>query len=621
MKRRTFVEQILWGGAGLFGLSRAGQAQTPERPNILWLSCEDISAHLGCYGHTYARTPNLDRLAGEGVRYSHAFAHAPVCAPARSGLITGMYPASLGSHNMRSKATLPEHIRCFPEYLRRAGYYCTNAKKQDYNFIESKETWDKSSPLAHYRQRQPGQPFFCVFNATLTHESRIRAADDQFFKATAALKPEQRHDPAKVPLPSYHPDAPETRQDWARYHDLITALDYEVQKRLDKLEADGLAEDTIVFFFSDHGAGMPRSKRWPYESGTHVPLIVRFPEKYRHLAPAPPGSTVDRLVSFVDFGPTVLSLAGVPLPEHMQGKAFLGSQTAAPRTHVFLERDRMDERYDCVRAVRGPRFRYIRNFMPHLPYSQHLEYMYQMPTMQVLQRKADAGELDAAQQHFMAPEKPIEELYDTEADPHEINNLAAAPEHQQTLTEMRGVLRAWMLEKRDLALMPEAAMHRIAGDRPHRQMAQSEVDYPLEAALDTANLPLAGDEALPQLHADTESDEGLVRHWAILGLTVLHQKDEPALARYRHALEDAWPSVRAAAAEALCRAGLEAEALATLTALLDSGNEWLRLRCAIALDGMAERQPKAREVLAKHENDSNDYVKRVARHATGATKD
>src|SRR4051812_14590178 len=286
--------------------ARAG-AVAARRPNILWITCEDISPNLGCYGDTYAVTPNLDRLAAQGVRYTAAFAPIGVCAPSRSSLITGMYAPSLGSQHMRCQAKLPPEIECFPEYLRRAGYYCTNNVKTDYNF-KHKGTWDESSNKAHWRNRGKGQPFFSVFNFVTSHESQIRLAEPAYRKRTADFTPRERHDPARAPIPPYHPDTPEVRQDWARYYDMITFMDKQIGEILRQLDEDGLADDTIVFYFSDHGAGMPRSKRWLYDSSTRVPLIVRFPGRLAAQAPGSPGTATDRLVSFVDFGPTVLSL-------------------------------------------------------------------------------------------------------------------------------------------------------------------------------------------------------------------------------------------------------------------------------------------------------------------------
>ena len=261
-----------------FLLAGTAPSVSAERPNILWISCEDISPNLGCYGDRYASTPQLDRLALQAVRYTQAFGITGVCAPNRSCLITGVYPCSLGSQDMRCVIRLPDTVRCFPEYLRAAGYYCTNNAKTDYNFPVPKTAWDECSRQAHWRKRPPGKPFFSVFNLEVSHESQIRVPDRQFFENTARLTPEQRHDPAKAPVPPLHPDQPEVRRDWARYYDNITAMDYQAADLLAELEAAGLAEDTIVFFFGDNGAGMPGCKKWIWQSGLHVPLWSGFPQ-------------------------------------------------------------------------------------------------------------------------------------------------------------------------------------------------------------------------------------------------------------------------------------------------------------------------------------------------------
>ncbi len=440
-----------------------------QRPNILWISTEDISPDIGAYGDAYAITPNVDRLAAQGMRYRNAFSTAPVCAPSRSAIITGMYPTTIGSMHMRSKAVPPAGVKAFPEYLRAAGYYCTNNSKTDYNFEAPPAhrppdtVWDECSAKAHWRNRtDKSQPFFSVFNIMVTHESQVRVTDDVYKKNTARLKPEDFHDPAKAKLPPYYPDTPLVRKDWARYADNITAMDYMVADILKQLEEDGLAENTIVFFWGDHGRGLPRSKRFLYDSGLRVPLIVRWPGKIAA------GSVNDDLVSLFDLGPTALSLAGVPLPPHMQAQAILGNQKKAPREFAFAHRDRMDESYDMMRSVMGKQFHYIRNFHPDRPYAQYIDYLEEMPTMKEWRRlyKDHMNALDprygkalnTAQLQFMAPQKPPEELYDVTSDPHEINNLAALPQYQVTLKKMREALNKWQKETKDLGAVPEAEL-------------------------------------------------------------------------------------------------------------------------------------------------------------------
>lgn len=595
-----------------FFIGRAQGNEPAQRPNVLWITCEDMSPNLGCYGDKYARTPHLDRLATQGVRYTNAFTVIGVCAPSRSCLITGMYPTSLGSHHMRCKAKLPDFIKCFPEYLRGAGYYCSNNVKTDYNFPVPKAAWDESSAKAHWRNRKAGQPFFSVFNFTVTHESQIRAPENVFAKQTARLTAEERHDPAKAALPPYHPDTPIVRRDWARYYDLITAMDKQAADVLKQLDADGLAEDTIVFFFSDHGVGLPRGKRWLYDSSLRVPFLARFPEKYRHLAPGKPGTTSDRLVSFVDFGPTVLSLTGVPVPKHIQGQPFLGAQAAKPREYVYGFRDRMDERVDFIRAVRDERYKYLRNYLPHLPYAQDISYMNEMPTMQEWRRLAAAGRLEGATVHFMAPTKPVEELYDTQTDPHEVRNLAGAPEHRQTLERLRRAHLDWMKETRDLGLLPEAEIHQRAGQMPPYEMARKGDEvYPQQRILEAASLTQQGPDALPKLIERFKDKDSAVRYWAAVGCTALGARAAPATDALRQALKDPSPVVRVAAAEALCKLGKHEETLRVLSDELKNGNEWVRHAAALVLDGLGEKGRPVLPQMKEAVNDTNGYVGRL----------
>lgn len=433
-----------------------------SRPNILWISVEDISPDLGCHGDKNAVTPTIDRLAAEGVRFTRCFTHAGVCAPSRSGLITGCYPPSIGTHHMRCQGVPPDFVRCFPEYLRQVGYYCTNNVKTDYQFDVPATAWDENSNKADWRGRDKGQPFFSVINFITTHESQIRDPSNATKKLVAELKPEQRHDPAKMIVPPFYPDTPIVRRDIANYYDNITAVDGQVAAVLKKLEEDGLAADTIVWFWGDHGRGMPRYKRWLYDTGLHVPLIVYVPEKWRHhVRPdnadaLKPGSTIDDLTAFVDFAPTVLSLAGLPKQEQFQGQAFFGPhRVTKPREYVYGHRDRMDETYDLIRTVRDKRFRYVRNFMPWQPYSQDIAYMNEMPTMQEWRRLHAEGKLTGPQADWFRKQKPVEELYDTEADPYEVNNLAADPRFVVTLERLRSRLEGWMAEIGDVGLIPE----------------------------------------------------------------------------------------------------------------------------------------------------------------------
>ena len=449
-----------------------------SRPNILWISSEDHGPHMGCYGDAYATTPNVDRLAARGVLYSHAWSCAPVCRTARTTLISGMYATSIGGQHMRSMVAYPAGKQMFPQLLREAGYYCTNNSKEDYNVAKPGQVWDDSSRKAHWRNRPEGQPFFAVFNSTKSHESQLRR------RPHAAV-----HDPAKVrcqPIiptrPTCAATGPNTMTPSPRPMPMPAA-------RLAELAAAGLADDTIVFYFADHGSGMPRNKRWPYNSGLQVPLVVYVPEKFSQLRTADyvDGGKSDRLVSFVDFAPTVLSLAGVRPPEWMQGYAFLGKYASAPQPYIYGFRGRMDERIDMVRSVTDGRYVYVRNYMPHRIYGQHLDYMFQTPTTQVWHALHQAGKLDNAQDAFWQV-KPPEELYDLTTDPDEVHNLADSPDHRQVLSSLAKAQQALARHIRDLGFLPEGEIHaRAAGSTPY-DMGHDDAKYPFKRIFATADL-------------------------------------------------------------------------------------------------------------------------------------
>ena len=602
--------------AAAVGPSGGASAQEAgRRPNILWISCEDISPHLGCYGYPSARTPTLDQLAEEGVRYSNAFTVAGVCAPSRSGIITGMYPSTLGSHLMRCQAKLPPHAKCFTEYLRAAGYYCSNESKTDYNFKHPASAWDESSRKAHWRQRGEGQPFFSVFNLTITHESQYRARGEEYAKKIRRLKPEDRQDPNKLTPPPYYPETPEARRDWAQYYELITVMDYQAGDILRELEADGLAEETIVFYWSDHGVGLPRAKRWLYDSGTHVPLIVRIPEQLRVDGQGQPRTVNDELVCFIDLGPTALNLAGVEVPEHMQGRAFLGPDLTPPREYVHGARDRMDERYDIVRTVRDKRYRYLRNYEAHKPYAQHLNYAEVGPTMKDLRHLKAEGGLPAEAELFMADRKPVEELYDTESDPHEVRNLVESAEHEATLQRLREAHVRWMDETKDLGLIPEAEL--IAREKRHgsryailRQPETTELLPRLRAMVESGE---RGEAA--ELLQGMDDPDPAMRYWAATGLGNLEGGSAAVAERLRAALADEAGVVRVAAARGLCRADLAEEALPVLIAELKSGNEGVRLSAMTVLDELGEgARPALAAIEEAAKDESHGYTVRVAKH-------
>ncbi|MEX2580153.1 MAG: sulfatase [Verrucomicrobiales bacterium] len=605
----------------LVSLLAAVAVRGEDRPNILWLSAEDISAHLGCYGDDHAITPNLDELAERATRFTNVYTSSGVCAPCRSGIITGMYQNSIGTHHMRCNATLPEWLKPFPVYLREAGYYCTNNSKTDYQFKKPspKEIWDESSAKAHWKNRKDGQPFFAVFNYTGCHESGI-ASESKYEQVTEDLTDAQRQDPkAFENLPPYYPDTPVVREDWKRNYELITAMDQWAGEHIRNLKDAGEWENTIVVFWSDHGIGLPRAKRWLYDSGTHVPFIARVPESFRESAPLEPGTVDERLVNSVDFGPTVLTLAGLSVPEHMQGRSLLAGE---PRKYVYGARDRMDERYDIIRAVRDGRYRYIRNFEPLKPYYQYMNTPEKGATMQEIRAAEKAGDLSGAVSQFSADRKPVEELYDLEADPHEVNNLAEDAAHLETLEELRGALTAWQLEVGDLGLIPESEIERqkaaAGSDYAILRRSEDPAAY-IRQLTDVAAKASDGPGAFSHLLAAFDHEDPSIRYWAATGFGNFADEAtdfEGVAEGLEERLLDSSPAVRIAAARAVSRMGEPGKGLPVLSEELKGDNQWARLEAAIVLDELDETaRPALESMRAALEDQPNKYIVRVANKA------
>jgi N-sulfoglucosamine sulfohydrolase len=597
-------------GLGLIVMAGAvvdGRCDEHPRPNILWLVCEDASVEwFGCYGNTNARTPNIDRLARDGFRYTHAYASAPVCAAQRSAWITGMESLSMGTHPMRSRYAIPhEIISYYPDALRQAGYFAANHTKTDYNIGGRPDAacWD-STARRGWEQRRPGQPFFQVINFNESHESKVQGA---------VTNP--RFPPQQVRLAKYHPDELGIRQNYAKFHDAVENMDAEIGKALQTLEQSGLAPDTIVIFSSDHGGVMPRSKRFLFDSGIHAPLIVRIPEKFKSLWPAAkPGLAVDRLVSFLDFPKTWLSLARAPISPLMQGRIFLGPNAEPEPQFVFSYRERMDERIDNQRSVRDKRFVYIKNYLPFAPWGQRLEYMWKLAAMRSWEGAWVAGRTDDLTGRFFTA-KPVEELYDRQADPDNVINLATDPAHQKTLETMRVGLREWQLAIHDTALLPEGerARRAEANQLTIYELARDAKFYDLPAYLDAADVALAGkatnEEKLGQLLTNEDSGQ---RYWGAVGLMMLNETKATTREKLQNALTDASGEVAVMAAWALRKAG-DAERADRAIARLLERDAATQLFVLNALDWMrADLAPfqSVLEKLAAGDGEEN-YVKRM----------
>ncbi|WP_250149165.1 sulfatase [Flagellimonas sp. 389] len=461
-------------------LSTEMKNELPKRPNILWLVTEDMGAYLPSFGDSTIVTPNLSRLAREGVVYPSLYSTSGVCAPSRAAIATGMYPSGIGADHMRTTsyteatglpkygAVPPTEVRMVSELLRMDGYYCTNNYKTDYQFKAPVTAWDESSPYAHWRNRGKDQPFFSVFNFTETHESGLfepyghRNVETRHYKSgdtNYKWKPDRMteaetkvHLPkdTKFSIPPYLPNTDVVKRDIWKLYNNIAEMDNQVGAILKQLEDDGLLENTIIFFYGDHGGPLPRQKRLIYDSGLNTPMIVRFPNKIHA------GTKDNRLVSFVDFAPTLLSLTGTNPPEHLQGQAFLGEhKVEKERSYIHAAADRFDAFTDAIRAVRDKRFKYIRNYRPEQGYYLPIEYRERIPTMQELLSLSAKGKLDSIQSLWFKESKPVEELYDCQSDPHELHNLAEDLKYANKLNELRQEMDRWLVRIGDQPNLPE----------------------------------------------------------------------------------------------------------------------------------------------------------------------
>lgn len=612
----------------------ASAATAADRPNILWISAEDLSAGtLGCYGGA-AHTPRLDRLAAEGLRFDAAFSAAPVCAPSRSAIITGVMPTTLGSLPMRCRATPPPHVVGFPRLLRDAGYACTNNAKTDYNLVDSFDAgWNQSNGKAHWRTRQrPDQPFFAVFNLNVTHESSL--FDDRPERVRRDLPPEARREPADVTVPPFYPDTAVIRRALAQRLELAAALDHDVGRILDELEADGLVDDTIVFFWGDHGEGIPHGKRSLTEHGLRVPLLVRVPGKWRHLATLPGGAAPlgvsSALVSLLDLGPTALALAGVNRPAWMEGRPFLGAD-AAPRDVVIAARDRMDAPPGFGRSARDARFRYVRNFLPWLDGDDLPDYAAGVAITGELRQSRAAGTLPPGASWFSRTTRPADELHDVTSDPDELLDLADDPAHRGHLERLRAAVRSRMRDTFDTGILPEPILRaeaRQAGSEWgifHGEAAggTTAARTRYDAILDTAWGVADGQDAEFFAERLTNGDAA-VRWWAVAGTGwAARQSGGDPTAALASRLTDADAAVRIAAATWLLRCETPTaadDARAALAAEIGSTDPDVRVAALVAIDDLGEITaslwPAAAALdLGKDEEYSRRTVERIRRRA------
>lgn len=576
-------------------------ASRRDRPNIFWFMSEDCSPPGPAYGDSSTTTPTIERLAREGVLFEHAFCTVPVCAPSRFSILTGMYSTSCGpAHNMEAVAHLPEAVKTYPELAHANGYYCTNNSKTHYNCdVDPSLIWDESGPTAHWRDRPEGAPFLAVFNCLETHESAI-------FEAGHDDGDDDAH-----PLPAYLPDDAALRRDRGRLRHAVERMDRAFGALLAELEDDGLAEDTVVIYASDHGGSLPRSKRFCYDEGLRVPLIVRIPRRWAHLSRWGPGSRVTEAVSLIDIAPTVVTLTGGTPPPTMAGQALFGTGTAPLCDYAFGSRDRMDERHDMVRTVRDARFRYIRNYRPDRIYGQHYAYAWMAQGYQAWERAHGAGTLNATQDAFWHP-KPSEELYDVTLDPDQVVNLASSADHADELHRLRRALDSHLVACVDNGFLPEE--HHLQGLSPNGEPP----DLPITDLVAIA-WTAARREArhLPSLIRSADDDRDYIRYWAAIGMSMLpaDQLDGEAVRALDRLMTDRCASVRIEAAEAAARTSSATLAVRVLGEELGHSRTHLtHLRALNALTAIGSPAAAHLDRVTALIDADDKYVRRAARY-------
>lgn len=605
LHRRDILKGGLISAATALASNPAMAAKRPapgERPNILWFVSEDNFPLIGAWGDTLARTPTIDRLARKGVRFENAYCVSPVCGPSRFSILTGMHPETAGSPAQfgSTDEVVPGFIRGYPSYFKDLGYYRSNNQKKNYNsqFDYVMDLWDESSEQAHWNKRAPGQPFFAVFNTFTTHESCL------FKPLDGKVKPEM------VRVPAYLPDTAGVRKDFTTFYNAMEKMDGELAMRLKEVEDAGLADDTIIFYYSDNGGITPRGKRFCYDLGMRCPLVVYIPPKWAHLSPYAPGDVVKSPVTLNDLAPTVLSLAGIEPPAHMNGKALLGPHRAAAQAYAFGGRARMDERYDLIRTVTDTRFRYIRNYAPHRPWGQNIEFMFQAASYQDWEAAHIKGTLNPVQDRFWGA-KPYEELYDAKADPDMVVNLVDDPKHAAKLAELREALDAHMVAINDNGLIPEgcSALGYVASRQPQA--------YPIADVMPLAAKAASRDAAaMADFVAALTHENEVMRYWGAQGLLIAGEAARPVLPAMKRALaHESSVATRIALTEALVALDNDRAALFELGVIIDVEDDGpFRLQALNALTCLGEKVRPILPAIRRSAKEDHRSVRKLARH-------
>ncbi|QGY43504.1 sulfatase-like hydrolase/transferase [Maribellus comscasis] len=509
-----------------------------KKPNILWITIEDSSPQFfGCYGNKDASTPEIDKLAEEGIRFTNAFSTGTVCSPSRSTIITGVRTFKMGTGNHRSNYTIPEYIHGFPYYLQKQGYYVTNNAKTDYNVGNVKafteEAWNESSNRAGWWDRKPGQPFFAVFNYNDSHQSRTMTNTYQWYRENVweQLPPEDRIGDNEFDMPPFYLDSPEMRKQFARVYNSIKLTDNKIGDLLERLEKDNLRDSTIIFFYADHGEGMPRGKTNGINYGYRVPFVIWFPEMYKELSPWGTQVVSDELIDFEDLAPTLINLAGGEIPDYLEGRILIGKNRSKPVDHLILSADRSDNGIDMVRSITDGRFVYSRNYLPFMPEARYIRYMEIGEIKQQMRNDLKAGLLNPLQKSLFE-DRPAEFLFDIENDIWETKNLVNDPRYTSVLEEMRELLDEEVIKGRDVMFLPEYEIEKISEEKNAYEFRLNDEGYPISEIYNAASLSGKRDQKTAKQQVKLlNSSNKIVRYWAITGLC---SQDPETLEKYRN---------------------------------------------------------------------------------------
>ncbi len=617
----TLVENIYLTGALLLpGIAVAQQSKT-ETPNILWVTIEDTSPQfIGCYGNADAKTPAIDQLAKDGVRFTNAFSTGTVCSPSRSCIITGVKTYKTGTGNHRSEYPLPNSIKGFPYYLKQAGYYTSNNRKTDYNIANAgefiKEAWDESSGNAGWWNREPGQPFFAVFNFVDSHQSRTMTFPFSWYqeKVLDQLDEDEQVGDLEFEMPPFYRDSPAMRKQVARVYNSLKLTDNKIDQLLDRLEQDHLRDSTIIFFYADHGEGIPRGKTNGINLGYRVPFVIWFPEMYKHLSPWGTGGVVSsELVDFEDLAPTLISLAGGEIPNHLDGRILMGEHRSKPADHLVLSADRSDNGIDLVRTVTDGKYVYSRNFMPFMPEVRYIRYMEIGEIKQQMRKDLAEDKLNVLQKSLFL-ERPAEYLYNVEDDPWETKNLVNDPGSKEILEKMRTQLQEEILEARDVLLLPEYELALMSKTTSPYEFRLDDQNYPIFNVYEAASLSGFRSPKIAEKQVELLSDPNkLVRYWGIVGLCSQHANDlSPFKTSIEKAMDDPYPPVSVTASAIAFEAFGNSEAEEKLKRFCADENLDISLMAINYLLYATNKDPFVETIRTVHEMPGRTYNVKAA---------